>query len=116
MLSKESERHYSIGEAGRLTGLEPHVLRFWETEFEALSPRKSVAGRRVYTDEDIAVIERIKTLLYEKKFTIEGARNYFQNEGLQPASQTEISFDDIQLKEIIREVKMEIREILDLLS
>ena len=55
--------YYAIGEVSDRTGLEAHVLRYWETEFEQLKPRKNRAGRRIYTVEDIAVVERIQHLL-----------------------------------------------------
>ncbi len=66
--------YYAIGEVSDRTGLETHVLRYWETEFEQLKPRKNRAGRRIYTAEDIAVVERIQHLLRVEKYTIEGAR------------------------------------------
>ena len=66
--------YYAIGEISHMTGLEAHVLRYWETEFEQLKPRKNRAGRRIYTVEDIAVVERIQHLLRVEKYTIEGAR------------------------------------------
>ena len=75
--------YYSIGEVSQLTGLEQHVLRYWETEFPGLSPQKNRAGRRIYTRNDIDFIERLKYLLKERKFTIEGARNALENEGLE---------------------------------
>lgn len=56
------------------TGLKPHVLRYWETEFEALRPKKNRAGNRTYTARDIEIVERIQRLLREEKYTIEGAR------------------------------------------
>ncbi len=66
--------YYSIGEVSKMMGLEAHVLRYWETEFEHLKPRKNRAGRRIYTVEDIAVVERIQHLLRMDKYTIEGAK------------------------------------------
>jgi len=65
--------YYSIGEVCDLTGLKPHVLRYWETQFEVLSPTKNRAGNRVYRSKDIELVLLVKHLLYEKKFTIEGA-------------------------------------------
>ncbi len=65
--------YYAIGEVSDMTGLEAHVLRYWETEFEQLKPRKNRAGRRIYTVEDIAVVEHIQHLLRVEKYTIEGA-------------------------------------------
>jgi DNA-binding transcriptional MerR regulator len=66
--------YYSIGEVSDIVGYDPHVLRYWEQEFDELSPRKNRAGRRVYTDDDIEIIERIRYLLKDEKYTIEGAR------------------------------------------
>lgn len=66
--------YYTISEVSSLVGEEPHVLRYWETEFSVLRPRKNRAGKRVYTRDDIDVVYRIRHLLREEKFTIEGAR------------------------------------------
>jgi DNA-binding transcriptional MerR regulator len=73
--------YYSIGEVSDLLDQEPHVLRYWEEEFDVLSPRKNRAGRRVYTDEDIETVERIRRLLKEEKYTIDGARQAIQRDG-----------------------------------
>ena len=66
--------YYSIGEVCDLTGLKPHVLRYWETQFEPLHPTKNRAGNRVFRPKDIELILLVKHLLYQKKFTIDGAR------------------------------------------
>lgn len=66
--------YYSISEVSRMTGLKAHVLRYWETEFSQLQPKKNRAGNRIYTLRDIEVVERVKHLLRDEKYTIEGAR------------------------------------------
>jgi DNA-binding transcriptional MerR regulator len=66
--------YYSIGEVCDLTGLKAHVLRYWETQFELLRPTKNRAGNRVFRPKEIELILLMKHLLYEKKFTIDGAR------------------------------------------
>src|SRR6266496_1532943 len=66
--------YFKIGEVSELLGVEPYVLRYWETEFAVLSPKKSGTGHRLYRRKDVELLLRIKYLLYEKKFTIEGAR------------------------------------------
>ncbi len=66
--------YYSIREVGELTGLKPHVLRYWETEFPQLHPKKNRAGNRAYTEADVEVVRRIQALLRDDKYTIEGAR------------------------------------------
>ena len=66
--------YYSIGEVCDLTGLKAHVLRYWETQFEILHPTKNRAGNRVFRPKEIELILLVKHLLYEQKFTIDGAR------------------------------------------
>ena len=66
--------YYSISEVCKLTGLEPHVLRYWESEFHQLKPKKNRAGNRAYRERDIELIEFIKHLLYEEQYTIPGAK------------------------------------------
>jgi len=70
--------YFKIGEVSELLGVEPYVLRYWETEFPALSPKKSGTGHRLYRRKDVELLLRIKHLLYEKRFTIEGARQSLQ--------------------------------------
>ena len=66
--------YYAIGEVAELTALKPYVLRYWETEFPSLKPTKNRAGNRIYKDKDIKILFHIKYLLYDQKYTIEGAR------------------------------------------
>lgn len=66
--------YYSIGEVSTLTALKPHVLRYWETQFDMISPNKNRGGSRVYRMRDIETILLVKHLLYEKRFTVEGAK------------------------------------------
>ncbi len=66
--------YYKIGEVCNILGVEPHVLRYWETEFASLSPPKSKSGQRTYRPKDIDLLLRIRKLLYEDGFTIAGAR------------------------------------------
>lgn len=66
--------YYSIGEVSELTGLKAHVLRYWETQFDMISPNKNRGGTRVYQASEIETILLVKHLLYEKRFTIEGAK------------------------------------------
>ena len=66
--------YYSIGEVCDVSGLKPHVLRYWETQFDLLRPTKNRAGNRVYRPKDIELILLVKHLLYERRFTIDGAR------------------------------------------
>src|SRR5215472_18687872 len=70
--------YFRIGEVARLAGIKPYVLRFWETEFPSLGPRKSGTGHRLYRRKDVELVLEIKRLLYEKRYTIEGARKMLE--------------------------------------
>lgn len=71
---------YRIGEVSRLTSLKPFVLRYWETEFPMLEPVKSPSGHRLYRQEDVEMVLRIKRLLYDEGFTIAGARRHLREQ------------------------------------
>jgi DNA-binding transcriptional MerR regulator len=70
--------YFRIGDVARLAGIKPYVLRFWETEFPGLGPRKSGTGHRLYRRKDVEMVLEIKRLLYEQRFTIEGARKFLE--------------------------------------
>jgi DNA-binding transcriptional MerR regulator len=70
--------YFRIGEVSRLAGIKPYVLRFWETEFSWLGPKKSGKGHRLYRRKDVELVLEIKRLLYEKRYTIEGARKFLE--------------------------------------
>jgi DNA-binding transcriptional MerR regulator len=71
--------YFRIGDVSRLAGIKPYVLRYWETEFSAISPKKSGTNQRLYRRKDVELILEIKHLLYEKRFTIEGARKAIES-------------------------------------
>jgi DNA-binding transcriptional MerR regulator len=75
------ERLYRIGDVSRLADLKPFVLRYWETEFPMLQPMKSPGGLRLYRQEDVDMVFRIKRLLYDEGYTIAGARRYLREKG-----------------------------------
>ena len=109
---------FRIGEVSQLVGVEAYVLRYWESEFPGLSPRKSSSGQRMFRRKDVELLLRIKHLLYGQKFTIEGARKALQDKNKvanvrnsTPATQTEL-FASSPLPEIRKQVS----EILQLLS
>jgi DNA-binding transcriptional MerR regulator len=70
--------YYKIGEVSRIAGLPSHVLRFWEHEFSKIRPHRTPAGQRLYTHRNIEIILEIKHLLYDQKYTIEGARQFMK--------------------------------------
>ena len=83
MVSKarvQKRLYYKIGEACKALGIQPYVLRYWETEFPALTPSKSRSGQRVYSEKELEIIRRIKELLYEEGYTIAGAKTKLEGE------------------------------------
>src|SRR5579862_4761994 len=78
---------FRIGEVSEIVGVEPYVLRYWESEFPALAPRKSSSGQRMFRRKDVELLLRIKHLLYDQKFTIEGARKALHSEAKAPKRQ-----------------------------
>lgn len=111
--------YHSIGEVSEITGLKPYVLRYWETEFPNLSPAKNRAGNRIYTEENINTILEIKRLLYDERFTIEGARQFLKNDqsNSRLAEETSSSANLIREKQQARKVLEELQESLsDLLE
>jgi DNA-binding transcriptional MerR regulator len=109
---------FRIGEVAKLVGVKPHVLRFWEAEFRGLGPKKSGTGHRVYRRKDVAFVLEIKRLLYEKRFTIEGARKYLESQGkrnVPPVSNGRKQGELFALPAAFSEVRRELEELADLL-
>ena len=77
--------YFRIGDVSRLAGVKAYVLRYWESEFPAIAPKKSGTGQRLYRRKDVEIILEIKHLLYEKRFTIEGARKAIASREKTPA-------------------------------
>ncbi len=102
--------YYSIGEVSEIVDQEPHVLRYWEQEFEVLSPRKNRAGRRVYTEDDVATVERIRHLLKDEKYTIEGARQAIARDEASAEVRSEISDDLKSLRSFLIELRDQLEE------
>ncbi len=111
---------YKIGEVGKITGVEPYVLRYWETEFHFLRPRKNKAGQRVYVKKDLELIMHVKKMLYQERYTIEGVRKRF-GEGMLKEAEPETA-PDKRMKssqnpaEAIEFVKKRLKEILEQLK
>src|SRR5919206_1875888 len=79
-----AKRYFTIGEVSELCAVKPHVLRYWEQEFSQLKPVKRRGNRRYYQHHEVLLIRRIRDLLYEQGFTINGARNRLETEDIQP--------------------------------
>jgi DNA-binding transcriptional MerR regulator len=110
--------YFKIGEVAELLSVEPYVLRYWESEFPVLSPKKSGTGHRLYRRKDVELLLRIKHLLYEKRFTIEGARQSLQSEARAPKPQRVSKRVQAELfrEDPLPEIRRELKEILLLLK
>jgi len=113
--------YFRIGEVARLAGIKPYVLRFWETEFPSLGPRKSGTGHRLYRRKEVELVLEIKGLLYDKRFTIEGARKFLETRGkpettraAKPAKAQGALFDDSA--SILDAVRKELRSLAEILK
>ena len=95
---------YSIGDVEEISGIKAHVLRYWEEVIPSIRPRKDLGGRRVYSQRDLEVIFRLKYLISEKKFTIEGARN-------QIISEIDVRNENAQLIQAIQELRSELTDL-----
>jgi DNA-binding transcriptional MerR regulator len=109
---EDSKLYYSISEAAALTQVKAHVLRYWETQFKMLRPRKNKAGNRMYRKRDLKLISMIKDLLYDQGFTISGARKKLQDEKSSVKDQLEFSFSDVDRAAMLLEVKRELEQLL----
>src|SRR5438067_3569441 len=111
--------YFKIGEVSELLGVEPYVLRYWETEFSVLSPKKSGTGHRLYRRKDVELLLRIKHLLKEKRFTIEGARQTLHSEARTPKA-ARASKPRVQAElfgnDALPEIRRELVDILQLLK
>ena len=111
--------YYSIGEVSELINVRPHVLRYWETQFPALKPKKNRAGNRIYRVRDIKFILTIKNLLYEKGYTIAGARQKLREANNSPdmiIEQLHIPFADPDKRNAILSLKQDLRELKELIE
>lgn len=103
--------YYKIGEATSITGLAAYVLRFWESEFSNINPKRTESGQRLYRKADIEAILTIKHLLYDKKFTIEGAKKHLKAEK-QKTADTADGSDEKDVIDGIRKELIAIRKLL----
>ncbi len=99
---------FRIGEVARIVDVEPHVLRYWETEFRSIRPKKSSKGQRVYSRKDIETLLKVRDLLYAHRFTIEGARKRLREGGVEPVEAAPAQEDRGDVR-VAREELLQIR-------
>lgn len=103
-----AKRYFTIGEVSELCDVKPHVLRYWETEFESLSPAKRRGNRRYYQRHDVLMIRQIRGLLYEQGYTISGARQRLEGE----TAKQEATLSN----QLVKQVRLELEEVLVMLK
>jgi DNA-binding transcriptional MerR regulator len=106
--------YYRIGEVSELVGVEPHVLRYWETEFRSIRPQKSRKGQRIYSRRDVDRLLKVKDLLYTHGFTIAGARRRLREAGAEPPNEVQLSAQErthAALIELRRDVESMLAEV-----
>ncbi len=100
--------YFKIGEVGEIAELPTYVLRFWETEFARIKPKRTSSGQRLYSKNDVELILRIKHLLHDKKYTIQGTREYLKSK--EPEKEADSS------PNILDDIRSELKSIRDLLA
>ncbi|MDA7841967.1 MerR family transcriptional regulator [Gammaproteobacteria bacterium] len=103
-----NKRYFTIGEASKICDIKAHVLRYWEQEFSELDPIKRKGNRRYYQQKDLVMILKIKGLLQDKGFTIEGAKNMINN--------NEIKLEPLTDKHVVTQIKSDLENILSILK
>ena len=114
------KRYFAIGEVSELCAVKPHVLRYWEQEFPQLKPVKRRGNRRYYQHEDVQMVRRIRSLLYDQGFTIGGARQRLRemrnevaaNDAVKPAA-TATPVPSDKKKQMLRDIRTELEGLLD---
>ena len=107
MRNLDEKRYFRIGEVSRIIGVEPYVLRYWESEFPQIRPRRADSNQRTYLKKDLEIILEIKRLLYDEKMTIEGARKRLKQKMEKGIKSEHLTIEGL---------KQELRSILDVLT
>lgn len=103
--------YYKIGEVSEITGIEPYVLRYWESEFKIVNPSRTNSKQRLYRKKDVELILEIKKLLYEEKFTIAGAKKKLQRAKVWKDQQMKLELPEKKYREALLKVKKELEEL-----
>lgn len=109
-----AKRYFTIGEVSELCGVKPHVLRYWEQEFNQLKPVKRRGNRRYYQHHEVLLVRRIRELLYNEGFTIHGARNRLDEIASEPSAATPVASGSTNAEKL--DLRTELQEIIQLLT
>ncbi len=110
----KTRAYHSISEVSSMAGVEPHVLRYWETQFKMLRPKKNRAGNRMYRPKDIGLVMTIKKLLYEQGFTISGARRKLLDTRRRSPAASATTAEKEGATQLLKSVKKELEDILSM--
>lgn len=106
--------YFRIGEVAEIVGVEPHVLRYWETEFRSVRPEKSRRGQRVYSRRDVDTLLRVKELLYGHRYTIAGAKRKLRSDGLEPVDDRDPVLQEVRrLRGLLDDIRGDVVEAID---
>lgn len=108
--------YFKIGEVSRIVGVEPYVLRFWETEFEVLKPGKAPSRHRLYKRKDVELLLEIKRLLYAEGYTIEGARKRLKDSRKEERKQLRLPLSESKYRNTLIKVKKDLQSLQKMLS
>ncbi len=109
--TSDSRLYRPISEVAEIVGVKPHVLRYWESQFSMLRPRKNRAGNRMYRPEEVKLLFRIKELLYDRRFTIAGARRHLLDQRKDGAPVPAATNGAVDRKLALREIRLELESI-----
>ena len=105
----DTKLYRSISEVSDMLGVKPHVLRYWEKQFSMLRPKKNRAGNRMYRPDEVKLLIRIKELLYERRYTIAGAKRTLLDERKESSPQVELGFETAERRMLLLEVREELK-------
>jgi len=97
--------YYRIGEVEAITGVPAYVLRYWESEFKLLRPKKNPAGQRVYRKRDLELVQRIRALLYDERLTLEGAKKRLLAESRRNTDQLQLGLKEVEYADALRRIR-----------
>jgi len=117
-ISIPNKLYFKIGEVSKITGVEPYILRYWESEFKLVRPYRTKSNQRLYRKKDVESILKIKKMLYEEKFTIAGAKMKLRDAAPKEKDkekQLSLDFAPQKYRELIEEIKTDLQQMRDLL-
>lgn len=106
--------YFKIGEVSTLTGVEPYILRYWESEFKIIKPYRTKSNQRLYRKRDVESILKIKKMLYDQKFTIAGAKKILKKNDT-PDQQLPLNFNEKKYVEMLKEIREELNALINIL-